>query len=263
MSPTRVDLTQGAPSAGSDICQLRITDLSDVIPENVVTCQHPVTDLLDAFTDLLGRMLTADTRDVGSSTAMYSDPFQRFIRSMDDLAGRDLEAGELAAGAARKLPMVLAEPGCLPSAYRAADPDRYRQHIVYVHPEGRYSVVSLVWLPGQATPVHDHRCWCVVGVLEGVEHETRYTLCHADGKEWLRTGDSCQNPAGSVSTLVPPAENIHQVANCADTLTISIHVYGADIGIVGNSINQVFTQPIDSPAWVSGPVHPGASAMGA
>src|SRR4051794_23007557 len=62
------------------------------------------------------------------------------------------------------------------------DPHHYRQCILYVDPNGDFSMVALVWLPGQATPIHDHVSWCVVGVYEGQELETRY--------EWSGEGES-------------------------------------------------------------------------
>ena len=54
--------------------------------------------------------------------------------------------------------------------------ESYRQHILHVEKDGSFSVVALVWLPGQATPIHDHVSWCVVGVYRGQEHETVYDL---------------------------------------------------------------------------------------
>src|SRR5215213_1425933 len=66
--------------------------------------------------------------------------------------------------------------------------DGYRQHILHVEPDGSYSIVSLVWLPGQATPIHDHVSWCVVGVHQGEEHETIYQLSGEDEEACLVAG---------------------------------------------------------------------------
>ena len=110
-----------------------------------------------------------------------------------------------------------------------------------MHPEGLYSLVALVWRPGQSTPIHDHRCWCVVGVLEGEEDEERFHLVQqGDGRALVVTGKQRQ-AAGSVCTLVPPQENIHRVSSAAATgVTVSLHVYGDDIAKCGSSINEVF-----------------------
>ncbi len=33
--------------------------------------------------------------------------------------------------------------------HRVGDPERHKQHILHVEPDGSFSIVSLVWLPGQ------------------------------------------------------------------------------------------------------------------
>lgn len=45
---------------------------------------------------------------------------------------------------------------------------------------------------------------------------------------------------GEVTTLIPPEEDIHLVSNVGEGKAISIHVYGADIGNLGSSINRTF-----------------------
>lgn len=140
----------------------------------------------------------------------------------------------------RRLGSLVADPGWLPEAAREGSPDRYRQHLLYVAPDRSFSVVALVWTPGQATPIHDHVCWCVVGVYEGAETQTRYHLV-GDGSErfLVETGRELA-PRGTCTALVPPEENIHRVANGGETRAISLHVYGADIEALGSSINRRF-----------------------
>jgi predicted metal-dependent enzyme (double-stranded beta helix superfamily) len=36
------------------------------------------------------------------------------------------------------------------------DPIHYRRHVLHVEPDGSFSIVALVWLPGQETTIHDH-----------------------------------------------------------------------------------------------------------
>jgi len=175
---------------------------------------------------------------------MTSRPLGEFIERMDQLVADDREPVAIAELAAASLADALREPVVLEPQHRQPGRDSYRQHVLHVNPRGRYSVLSLVWAPGQATPIHDHQCWCVVGVLQGQERENRYHLLADGDKEWLLLTESSTAPPGTVSVLVPPAENIHRVENAADELTISIHVYGTDIGEVGSSINQVFDLPV-------------------
>ena len=146
----------------------------------------------------------------------------------------------IAARAGDVAPPALRSPSLLDAQHCEPADDRYRQHIVHVHPAGRYSIVALVWKPGQATPIHDHRCWCVVGVWRGLERETTYDLHDDTGSHYLQRRRSVDAAPGEVSALVPPDEDIHRVENGGTSLAISIHVYGADISVLGSSINREF-----------------------
>lgn len=127
---------------------------------------------------------------------------------------------------------VILEPDLLTAAQKAPDPARYRQHVLHVAADGLYSIVSLVWLPTQETPVHDHLSWCVVGVHQGIERETSY---RCDGGDAVCEIGQGLNPAGTVVGLLPPAD-IHKVANGGEGLAISLHVYGADLSRCASSI---------------------------
>ena len=135
---------------------------------------------------------------------------------------------------------LLADDGWLAPEHRVADRDHYRQHLLHVSPTRRLSIVALVWLPGQRTPIHDHVSWCVVGVYEGRERETRFRAIEADGARWLEEVDSIDAEPGHVEVIVPSVEDIHAVTAVADGPTISIHVYGADIERLGSSIYRRF-----------------------
>jgi predicted metal-dependent enzyme (double-stranded beta helix superfamily) len=141
---------------------------------------------------------------------------------------------------ADRLGELLAHDGWLAPEDRRPGDDRYRQHLLHVSPSRRMSVVALVWRPGQRTPIHDHVAWCVVGVLRGVEHETRYRLVEDDGERHLEAVGTVEALPGHVEALVPPAEDIHRVEAGGDDLTISIHVYGADIERRGTSVYRNF-----------------------
>lgn len=168
----------------------------------------------------------------------------RFTQALEPLVATGRSDQDLATEAAQALRILLRDKDFLTDEQRRPNPDRYAQHVVYVHPERMYSVVSLVWLPGQRTPIHDHVCWCVTGVLEGREQETCYALRDGDdGLELAVTGHAV-NEVGDVSRLVPPEENIHQVTNAGSGVAISMHIYGADIAALGTSVNQVFRQKV-------------------
>src|SRR5947209_8440480 len=122
---------------------------------------------------------------------------------------------------AEKLRRHLPRPDVLTSEQRLGSPDGYRSHTLHVEPDGSFSVVALVWRPGQVTRIHDHLTWCVFGVIQGVEHEE---LFDAD----LNLIGSSDNHSGDVSGFAPPGD-IHRVHNTSDTTAVSIHVYGTDV----------------------------------
>src|SRR3954471_17929972 len=59
----------------------------------------------------------------------------------------------------------------LSAEQRLGSPDTYTAHNLHIEPDGAFSIVALVWRPGQITRIHDHVTWCVFGVIQGVEHE--------------------------------------------------------------------------------------------
>ncbi len=169
---------------------------------------------------------------------------RRLTRSLDALVAANTDPHAIAHRAGMLLGPALADPWLLEPRHCEPAEDRYRQHLVHVHPAGRYSIVALVWKPGQATPIHDHRCWCVVGIWRGLERETTYDL-HADGgSTHLTQRGSVVAAPGDVSVLVPPAEDIHRVENSGTSLAISLHIYGADISVLGSSINEQFADEL-------------------
>src|SRR3954464_16020231 len=117
---------------------------------------------------------------------------------------------------AEQLRRHLPGPDVLTAAQRAGSPDDYQGHTLHVEPDGSFSIVALVWRPGQLTRIHDHVTWCTFGVIQGVEHEDLYD---AD----LNLLGQNDNRVGEVSGFAPPGD-IHRVHNVGDTTAISIHV---------------------------------------
>ncbi|HKY81679.1 MAG TPA: cysteine dioxygenase [Sphingobium sp.] len=128
------------------------------------------------------------------------------------------------------LSRLIAEDDWLPEEFTRAHPDRYQQYLLHCDSRERFSVVSFVWGPGQSTPIHDHGAWGLVGVLRGTEKVERFRRLPAgglvaDGVDYLHQG--------AVDAVSPRIGDIHRVTNgLADRPSVSIHVYGANIGAV-------------------------------
>jgi predicted metal-dependent enzyme (double-stranded beta helix superfamily) len=132
------------------------------------------------------------------------------------------------------LSALIARDDWLPAAFAEPDAQRYRQYLLYCDPLERFSVVSFVWGPGQCTPVHDHTVWGLVGMLRGAERSISYRPAPSGALEPI--GESHLRP-GDIEAVSPRIGDIHAVANAlSDRPSISIHVYGGNIGAVKRSI---------------------------
>jgi predicted metal-dependent enzyme (double-stranded beta helix superfamily) len=166
-------------------------------------------------------------------TSRASDSLQAFAADAERLLDDPHAIGT-------RLGALLAYDGWLAPEHRVPSQESYRQHLLHVSPCRRLSIVALVWLPGQRTPIHDHVSWCVVGVYEGRERETRYRAVEVDGERCLEAVGSVDAQPGHVEVIVPSVEDIHAVTAVGPGPTISIHVYGADIERLGSSIYRRF-----------------------
>jgi predicted metal-dependent enzyme (double-stranded beta helix superfamily) len=110
-------------------------------------------------------------------------------------------------------------------------------------------VVSFVWGPGQHTPIHDHTVWGLIGMLRGAERCQRYRRTD-DGRLVPHGGEEILHP-GEVDAVSPTIGDIHVVANAlADQPSISIHVYGGNIGAVRRHVFDAQTGEVKD--FVSG-----------
>jgi predicted metal-dependent enzyme (double-stranded beta helix superfamily) len=154
-------------------------------------------------------------------------------------AGGDWQ--QVADRVARVLGAKLPGPGILTPEQLRGDPAGYRAHLLHVEPDGSFSVVAMVWLPGQQTSIHDHLTWCVTAVLQGAEQEEIFApgpgAAGRDGP--LRVIARSENPAGTVVGFAPPGD-IHRVRNAGTGTAVSMHIYGTDISRVGSSIRREY-----------------------
>jgi 3-mercaptopropionate dioxygenase len=156
-------------------------------------------------------------------------PLVAGVRAAVDSHADWAETAELVAGQLRR---HLPTPDVLNAEQRLGSPDAYRSHTLHVEPDGSFSIIALVWRPGQLTRIHDHITWCAFGVIQGVEHEE---LFDAD----LNVIGRSENHVGDVSGFAPPGD-IHRVHNTAAETAISIHVYGTDVTRIGSSARRYY-----------------------
>jgi predicted metal-dependent enzyme (double-stranded beta helix superfamily) len=133
------------------------------------------------------------------------------------------------------LEALVAHDDWLPDRFAQPDPERDRQYLLHCDPLERFSVVSFVWGPGQATPVHDHTVWGMVGVLRGAERCEEFAVPSSPGA--MSALGAHELPVGAIDLVSPTVGDIHRVSNALiDAVSVSIHVYGANIGATARHI---------------------------
>jgi predicted metal-dependent enzyme (double-stranded beta helix superfamily) len=169
-------------------------------------------------------MLIARTRTLFET--MVAEVAEAARRPLDDRPGAIAEV----------LASVVGEPALLDPLSCPSCPERYRRHLLHADPGGDWTMVALVWRPGQVSPVHAHHRWCALGVHQGSLTETFYQP-GAEGPVPARSllrhpGDCSHGPAD-------PAL-IHRIANLGCCTALSIHVYGVAYERFGTDLNLVY-----------------------
>ena len=169
---------------------------------------------------------------------MSIDRLRRFIGDMTSLTGgawQDKDEAATVEVGAKLLGELVKHDDWLPDSAAKVPAHGYAQNLLWCDPFERFCVVSCVWAPSANTPVHDHQMWGLVGMLRGSETSLHFTRHPETGV--LVPGELNRLEPGGVEVLVPaprnPGGDIHQVTNAlADQGSVSIHVYGGNIGAV-------------------------------
>lgn len=156
---------------------------------------------------------------------------EEFIGNVERAVSSRASERDVVDGVRRSLIHALESPGWLPSRCQGAMADCYARHLLHQDPEGRFSIVAMVWQPGQKTPIHDHGgMWCVEGVYEGRIRVMRYDM---DGPvegsvAKLHDCECIDAGIGATGALIPPVD-YHSIENPGETKSITVHTYGGDM----------------------------------
>jgi predicted metal-dependent enzyme (double-stranded beta helix superfamily) len=169
------------------------------------------------------------------SIAPSATPLRDFVVALTELIGQVLGEAALLARAKPLLETLVARDDWLPAELAEPHPQFYRQYLLHADALERFSVVSFVWGPGQHTPIHDHTVWGLIGMLRGEEVAQPYVL--GDDGIARPEGAAVRLLPGQVEAVSPSIGDVHKVSNAySDATSISIHVYGANIGAVRRSV---------------------------
>jgi len=154
----------------------------------------------------------------------------RFVGQVESALGTSVDEPAVLDAVRGAMRELVAADDWLPEAMAQPHSVHYQQFLLHKDSAGRFSVVSFVWGPGQKTPIHDHTVWGVIGMLRGSELSQGFARS-AEGMAAEGAVERLQ--PGDVVAVSPTIGDIHQVRNAFDDrVSISIHVYGADIGQV-------------------------------
>jgi 3-mercaptopropionate dioxygenase len=149
------------------------------------------------------------------------------IQSIVELAESDREIFVIGRDLMARL---VASDDWLPMNFATIDPAApCRQFHLYADGMERFCVVSTVLSGGQTLPVCQEPVWEIMGVLRGAVGRQRFAL--PAGVPPAANGAAKLLKPGAVETFSPKSGEAVQLGNALDDRpSISIHVYGGDIG---------------------------------
>ena len=163
---------------------------------------------------------------------MTSTALDTFIAQASARSGRQPDPADCVLALAPLMLELIDHAGSFlePQHYRS-NASGYTRNLIYDAPDASLSLYSIVWLPGQWTPVHDHGSWGVVGVVEGVLEERSYVRLSpdrgADEDIDLARGGTILLSHGAVTSFVPNPDHIHVTGVPAERpRAVSLHLYG-------------------------------------
>ncbi len=142
---------------------------------------------------------------------------------------------QLAFGVSTALAECVTERNWIARGQLAAGNEQYVRHILHSDPGGRFSVVAIVWRPGQRSSVHAHYTWSGAAVYCGELTETIYRVSR--GTAPPVPVSNIRRRAGDF-TFHWPLNEIHQVGNEGAETAISIHVYGVGCEWLATGVNR-------------------------
>jgi predicted metal-dependent enzyme (double-stranded beta helix superfamily) len=135
------------------------------------------------------------------------------------------------------LGVAAADPALLAAAQCRAQAGSYARHVLYGDPVGHFTILALVWSPGQFSPPHAHHTWCAFAVRTGTLSETLYALDGAHEMALpLRTAERA---AGYTCFAQAGLDQIHRLGNAGAEPAVSIHVYGVARERIATHVNRM------------------------
>lgn len=172
---------------------------------------------------------------------LHSNPaLDRFLNGLEGVVAHERDQWKVVAEVEQLTKQLIANPdkGWLKDKYRRPPEGKtgvasgYGQYCLYRRGTA-LSVIAFCWGAGKGTPIHDHLSWGVLGFVDGLEKETRFKRLD-DGSDpnraRLEEVGAYLTKAGETSHITTPQRDVHRVENPGDIPSVSIHIYGCDMG---------------------------------
>lgn len=171
-----------------------------------------------------GDCLACNVQESETSTGYYR--LYRFLTDVEDILESmkdDRQRLEQIRPLVRRL---LTSSYWLQGEYREPNPDTgWSVLMLYDEPEFCLTVQTVVWLPGQVSPIHNHAAWGVVALISGEEKNTfwRRTRDSEFPDRIEKVGEQVLVP-GDIISFMP--DGIHHVEVMGEEPTITFNLYG-------------------------------------
>lgn len=149
------------------------------------------------------------------SSEMMSPALEKFVQGIEQIIQAETDEHIITKQVAALMESFLQDESAIPENMKQPNPNKYTLYPLYIDSGNRFSIASAVWDVGQATPIHDHQTWGVIGIVQGAENEVHFSI-PAVGKQpeqlekrVLKTGD--------VAICCTTDQDIHQVS-CASSV---------------------------------------------
>lgn len=175
-----------------------------------------------------------DLIEEGSDVGLIYSPnysLEQFTRDTDSVVRKYSTESEILRRLRPLLERLLANPNSVPPEAFKPRQDRFAFNLIYMPKDKAFSVIGGVWQSGQTTPIHDHLTWALIGVYEGEEREAIYRRSDDGSNPRLAKLEKVSeriNKRDQVSVL--GRAGIHRVDNISEKTSMSVHVYGRDVG---------------------------------
>lgn len=148
------------------------------------------------------------------------------------------EPHALSAAAKASLRGYVCNPAILSVEHKEGSATNYRRHLLYAAEDRSFSILALIWNPGQCTPIHGHTAWGAAGVYEGNPYCESYSMVENGRKTIeLRHNMTMRLQPSDIATVEPGIDDAHRIGNDGVSRCITIHIYGRDLLASPGSIN--------------------------